>query len=132
MACTQHTSVTFLGFTFRARKARNRHGTKFASFLPAISKDALTKISRTVRSWRLHRRVGHRLGELARAINPIVRGWMQYYRAFFRPVLHPLLQRINARLMRWIRKKYKRLRGFKKAKACWDGITSRYPRLFVH
>ncbi|MGC9668494.1 hypothetical protein ACNTMW_18305 [Planosporangium sp. 12N6] len=34
----------------------------------------------------------------------------------------PLLQRINAYLMRWIRKKYKRLRGFKKAKACWDGI----------
>ena len=55
----EHTSFTFLGFTFRARKARNRHGTNFASFLLAISKDALTKISRTVRSWRLHRQTGH-------------------------------------------------------------------------
>jgi len=36
----EHTSFTFLGFTFRARKARNRHGINFASFLPAISKDA--------------------------------------------------------------------------------------------
>jgi RNA-directed DNA polymerase len=127
-----HTSFTFLGFTFRARKARNRHGTSFASFLPAISSDALTKISRTVRSWRLHRRIGHSFAELARAINPIVRGWMQYYGAYYRTLLYPLLRRINTYLMRWIRKKYKRLRGFKKAKTCWDGITNRYPNLLVH
>ena len=35
------TSFTFLGFTFRARKARNKHGVCFTSFLPAISTDAL-------------------------------------------------------------------------------------------
>ncbi|MFC5168457.1 group II intron maturase-specific domain-containing protein [Nonomuraea angiospora] len=51
----------------------------------------------------------------------MVRGWMQYYGAFYRSVLHPLLQRINVYLMRWIRKKYRRLRGFKKAKTCWEG-----------
>ena len=52
--------------------------------------------------------------------------------AFYRTALHPLLQRINAYLMRWLRKKYKRLRGFKKARTCWEGITTRYPNLFVH
>ncbi|MEH1125291.1 reverse transcriptase domain-containing protein [Micromonospora sp. CPCC 206061] len=91
----EHTSFTFLGFTFRARKARSRHGKNFAAFLPAISKDALNKISRTVRSWRLHRRTGYTFAELARTINPIVRGWMQYYGAFYRSALHPLLQRNN-------------------------------------
>ena len=40
---------------------------------------------------------------------------MQYYGRFYRSALYPLLARINAYLMRWIRKKYKRLRGFKKA-----------------
>ena len=34
--------------------------------------------------------------------------------------------------MRWLRKKYKRLCGFKKARTCWEGITTRYPDLFVH
>ncbi|WP_281365061.1 reverse transcriptase domain-containing protein [Phytohabitans houttuyneae] len=62
----EHTSFTFLGFTFRARKARSRHGKNFAAFLPAISKDALKKISQAVRSWRLHRRVGHTFAEMAR------------------------------------------------------------------
>jgi RNA-directed DNA polymerase len=121
-----------VGFTFRARKARSRNGMNFTNFLPAISKDALVRISREVRRWRLHRQIGLSLTEVARAINPIVRGLMQYYGAFYRSELRPLLQRINAYLMLWIRKKYRRLRGFKKAKACWEGITTHYPQLFTH
>ena len=128
----EHTAFTFLGFTFRQRRARNRHGTSFSNFLPAISKDALNKISAAVRSWRLHLRTGHTFKDLARRINPIVAGWMQYYGAFYRSALSPLLQRINAYLMRWIRKKYKRLRGKKKARECWQGITGRYPLMFAH
>jgi group II intron reverse transcriptase/maturase len=128
----EHTSFTFLGYTFRQRCARDRHGKKFSGFLPAISKDALKKISAIVRSWRLHTRTGLELRELARWTNPIVRGWMQYYGAFYRSALYPLLTRINAYLMRWIRKKYRRLRPRKKAHTCWEGITSRYPRLFAH
>jgi RNA-directed DNA polymerase len=128
----EHTSFTFLGFTFRARAARSKHGVNFTSFLPAISKDALKKISGEVRRWRLHRQIGLDFGEVAKRINPIVRGWMQYYGAFYRSALFSLLQRINAYLMRWIRKKYKRLRPFKKAHACWKRITRQHPRLFAH
>jgi RNA-directed DNA polymerase len=128
----EHMAFTFLGFTFRQRRARNRHGKSFSNFLPAISKDALNKISAAVRSWRLHLRTGHTFKDLARRINPIVAGWMQYYGAFYRSALSPLLQRINAYLMRWIRKKYKRLRGKKKARECWQGITERYPLMFAH
>ena len=128
----EHTSFTFLGFTFQARKARSRKGKNFTNFLPAISKEALKKISREVRSWRLHLRTHHTFAELARKINPIVRGWLQYYGTYYRSALLPLLERINAYLVRWIRKKYKRLRPFRKAKQCWQRITRQYPRLFTH
>jgi RNA-directed DNA polymerase len=57
---------------------------------------------------------------------------MQYYGAFYRSALLPLLRRINAYLMRWIRKKYKRLAPAKKARACWERLTTQYPRLFAH
>jgi hypothetical protein len=70
------TSFTFLGYTFRARAARDRSGNVFTAFLPAISKDALKKLSRTVRGWRIHRRTEASLAELARMINPVIRGWM--------------------------------------------------------
>ena len=128
----EHASFTFLGFTFRARRARNKHGVNFTGFLPAISKDALKKISGELRSWRIHHRTGHTIGELARQINPIVRGWMQYYGAYYRSALHPFLQRINTYLMRWIRKKYKRLKAYRKAQAAWQRMTKQYPRLFAH
>jgi RNA-directed DNA polymerase len=128
----EHTAFTFLGFTFRQRRARNKQGKKFSSFLPAISKDALNRISAEVRSWRLHLRTGHTFKDLARRINPIVAGWMQYYGAFYRSALYPLLARINAYLLRWVRKKYERLRARKKAMQCWRGAVERYPRMFAH
>ncbi|MBE1579608.1 group II intron reverse transcriptase/maturase [Prauserella coralliicola] len=128
----EHTSFTFLGFTFRARDARAKDGRRFLSFLPAISKDALKKISGVVRSWRLHRRVNLTFAELATMINPIVAGWMQYYGRFRRSALYPLLARINAYLVRWIRKKYRRLQALRTAQRKLVEITHRYPRMFAH
>ena len=68
-------SFTFLGFMFCPRPSRNRRGEQFLAFLPAISPQALKKIGRTVRRWRLHRRIFHTSDEPAGAINPIVAGW---------------------------------------------------------
>jgi group II intron reverse transcriptase/maturase len=129
----EHTAFTFLGYTFRARRAYNkRQGKTFIAFLPAISKEALKKISGEVRRWRLHRRIGHTLAEIARWINPIVRGWLQYYGAFHRSALQLLLTRINTYLVRWLRNKFKRLKPFKKAKAAWQRVIRQYPKAFAH
>jgi RNA-directed DNA polymerase len=128
----EHTSFTFLGFTFRQRPAKDRNGRRFMRFLPAISKDAQKKISREVRGWRVHRQVGRTFAGLARRINPVVAGWMLYYGRFYRSELYPLLARINAYLVQWIRKKFKRLAGLKKALRSMAGAAARYPRLFVH
>ena len=88
----KHTAFTFLGFTFRARGARRKDGTGFTSFLPAVSTDALKRMGAVVRSWRLHRRTGHSLAELAALINPVIRGWQQSLGAFYRSALYrPLL-----------------------------------------
>ena len=128
----EHVEFTFLGYTFCERSAQTKNGTMFRSFLPAISKQALKRISAQVRSWRLHHRTHPSEADLARWINPIVRGWMNYYGAFYRSALYPLLERINAYLMRWIRKKYKRLRGRKKAQEAWNQAIARRPRFFAH
>ncbi len=131
-ASYEHTEFTYLGFTFRQRKARAKDGRQFNSFLPAIGKDALKKISAEVQSWRLYNRTGQEFVDVARNINPVVRGWMQYYGAFYRSEMYQLLARINAYLVRWIRKKYKRLRAKRKAFRCWRGIVKRFPRMFAH
>ena len=122
---------TFLGFTFRRRASMRRNGSLFLSFAPAVSKQALKRMSSQVRSWRLHHRTGHSSEGLARKINPIVRGWMSYYGAFNKWELFPLLKRINSYLMRWMRNKYERLRSAKKAQRVWDEGVRKQPRYFA-
>lgn len=126
------TSFTFLGYTFQNRAAKDRNGKIFTSFLPAVSKDALKKMSAEVRGWRIHRHIGYALGQIARWINPILRGWMQYYGAFYKTELYPLLRRVNYYLMRWIRKKYRRLSTFKKFHRRWKQVTETWPLFFAH
>jgi RNA-directed DNA polymerase len=127
------TAFTFLGYTFRARNAPNRDGTSmFTGFLPAVSKDALKRMSEEVRSWRIHLRTATELQDLAAWINPIVRGWMTYYGRYYRTALDRLLKRINTYLVRWAQRKYKRLRPFRKALRWWARLTERQPRMLAH
>jgi RNA-directed DNA polymerase len=67
-------SFTFLGYTFRSRMVRARTGRYFFGFNPAVSDEASKRIRQQIRSWRLHLRSGSTIGDLAREINPIVRG----------------------------------------------------------
>ncbi|WP_188302637.1 group II intron maturase-specific domain-containing protein [Streptomyces sp. CBMA123] len=126
-----HEAFTFLGYTFRARKNRSRRGNVFLSFEPGISREALTRIGREVRSWHLHTRTGSSFVQLARRINPVVAGWINYYGRFRWCELEPFVMRINAYLVRWIRNKYKRFAGKRKALAKMQEIARRYPRMFA-
>ena len=129
----EHISFTFLGFAFRAREAINsKNGRHFSSFTPAISPGALKAKGDRLRELRIHRHTDLTLDDLARWLNPIVAGWMNYYGRYYRTRLHPLLQRVSRYLRRWAGKKYKRLRTNKRCRQWWIGVLAREPRLFAH
>ena len=128
----EHTSFVFLGFAFRARKARATGGGYFTSFLPAISPEALKAKGADLRRLRIHRRTDLSLDDLARWLNPVIAGWMNYYGRFYWTVMDPLLQRVNTYLRRWAGKKYRRLRTCKRFKRWWTGLLDRAPGLFAH
>lgn len=128
----EQTSFDFLGYTFRGRLARGRRGF-FVSFAPAISAKARKAVGQKVRAWHLNRRSGTDLSGLAHQINPVVRGWIGYYGAFYRSELHSLAWRIDQHLIRWAMQKFKRLRGKSaKARAWLDAVRQHQPRLFAH
>ena len=105
-------SFDFLGFQFRARKTMWVKGDKRIfthGFLPAASPKALTSISRTVRRWALHHRSDKSLQDLAETYNPCIRGWVTYFSHFYKWQLRPTLKRIDAYVIRWARRKYKRM-----------------------
>jgi len=126
-------SFDFLGFKFRARKAWARGHQAFAGFLPAASPKALTSISRTIRRWTLHHRSDKSLQELAKMYNPYIQGWLNYYGNFYRTQLRPTLKRIDLYVIRWARRKFKRLRHQTKGARDWFARLLRAnPKLFAH
>jgi RNA-directed DNA polymerase len=128
------TSFDFLGYTFRPRSARDKKGRLFVSFSPAISSKAACSIRQSVRrEWRLTTRVQYSLNDLARRLNPIIAGWINYYGRFRRSELHSVLDHINTALAGWAMRKYKRLyRRRTRAHAWLKGVARREPRLFAH
>src|SRR5436305_878217 len=129
----EHEKFTFLGYEFRPRLARNKHGKHFVSFLPAVSTDAMKAMGREIRSWHLARRSDKSLDDLARMFNSIVQGWINYYGRFYKAKLLYFLRRLNQHLMRWARQKYKRLRLRERRAMAWLAeIARRSPRLFAH
>lgn len=130
---SEHIKFDFLGYTFQPRRARNRRGKLFVSFLPAISTKAAKAIRRTIRSWRMaSTRNNQRLEDLAKLTNPVVRGWMNYYGRFYRSKCVQVLRHLNVALAAWVRRKYKRFRRRERASMHWLGrIARRDPKLFV-
>jgi RNA-directed DNA polymerase len=129
----EHESFDFLGYTFRPRLSKSKSGGEFVNFLPAVSNDARKRLGREIRHWALHRWSGKTLTNLARSINVIVRGWINYYGRFYRSELVRLLRRINEYLTRWAQWKYKRLRRHPaKARSLIAEIYRREPGLFAH
>ena len=130
-----HEKITFdfLGYTFQPRRAKNRWGNYFVSFLPAISAKAAKAIRTTIRDWRMAAtRNNQRLEDLARLTNPVVRGWMTYYGRFYRSKCVLVLRHVNEALGRWVRRKFKRFRRRQRAAMHWLGrIAQRDPKLFV-
>ncbi|HUW82018.1 MAG TPA: group II intron reverse transcriptase/maturase [Phycisphaerae bacterium] len=129
----EHIRFDFLGYTFQPRRAKNRWGKHFVSFLPAISTRAAKAIRQAIRQWQMaSTRNNQRLEDLARLTNPVVRGWMNYYGRFYRSKCVQVLRHLNVALAAWAQRKYKRFRRRERASMHWLGrIARRDPKLFV-
>lgn len=123
----------FLGYTFRPRLAIWKGGLFGVSFLPAASPKALKAIRKAIRGWSLQTRSDKALDDLARMFNPYIRGWINYYSHFYKSALYPTLRRIDAFLIRWARRKFKRFRQRPKGARNWLArIIRTSPGLFAH
>ena len=85
----------FLGYTFQPRGAKSREENLFVGYLPAISNKAAKTIRDIIRSWRLHLRSGMNLEDISRKINPILRGWVNYYGSYYRSALGEVFNPLN-------------------------------------
>lgn len=126
-------SFDFLGYTFRSRKSRNKQGKFFTGFLPAVSDRAGKAIREKIREWKLPARSGSDINTLAAEINPVLRGWINYYGHYYKSKLQDVLGHLNLILKKWARQKYKKLHGHKTKASRWLIVLyQRCPYLFAH
>ena len=127
-------SFDFLGYTFQPRLARSRYGKFFVSFLPAISTKSAKAVRKTIREWRMASTRNHQsLEDLAKHVNPVVRGWTNYYGQYYGSEWKSVLRHLNRALVAWVRWKYRRFRCRERAATHWLGrVARREPNLFAH
>jgi len=123
----------FLGYTFRARQVKKEGKKIFVGFTPAVSNKAKKSMNRQMRSWQVHLHSDKSLEEIARFVNPSIRGWINYYGKFYKTALCRLFNLFNVTLTRWVMRKYKRFRRHKTRARYWLGhVAKREPDLFAH
>jgi RNA-directed DNA polymerase len=124
---------TFLGYTYRPRKAVDKYGRVYVNFSPGVSRDALTAMRQTVRGWHLQLMNDKELSDLSNMFGPVLRGWSNYYGRFYPSAMKPLWRHVNDYLVRWMQRKYKRLaRGVIRAAQALGRVAERAPTAFVH
>lgn len=117
----------FLGYTFRARRSKDRWGKFFVNFSPGVSNAATQAIREEIRAWQLRCRIDRWIDDLARMFNPMIRGWLNYYGRYYKSVLYPALRYLDECLARAMAK-YKRLqRHRRRARSGCEGLCLEPP-----
>jgi RNA-directed DNA polymerase len=122
-------SFDFLGFTFKPRLCKRKDGGLFWGFRPAVSVKNLKRMNADLN--KLHRWVRMSITEVAAAIALKVRGWIRYYGYFNKSALTCLFDRINERLAKWVKNKYK-IRSKRKCFVWLKKVAKSFPSMFVH
>ena len=128
------TKFTFLGYEFRARRVRNKErGNIFVGFTPAVSPKARKGIRQTIRGWRLGGRTPMTLEAIADMVNPVTRGWINYYGKYHRSALRPMFRQLDSSLAKWAMRKFKRHHRRMVHTLRWlDQLAREREPLFVH
>ena len=123
----------FLGYTFRPRRSRDKHGRTFTNFTPAMARGAATALRQEVRSWRLQLKSDKSLEDLSRMFSPTIAGWVNYYTRFYASAFNAVAKHINRAIARWAMRKFKKLRGHKTRAVKWiERVAQQRSHLFAH
>ena len=124
----------FLGYCFRPRVVRRSRDNKlFCGFNPAVSSSALKAMRTTIRELDFRHQTQLSLVDIARRVNPLLRGWIEYYGRYAPSALSPLLRYINHTLRAWVMRKFKRFAAHKiRAGRFLERLARENANLFVH
>jgi RNA-directed DNA polymerase len=73
------------------------------------------------------------MAEIAKQLNPLLRGWIEYYGRYTPSALGPFLRYVNRTLQGWVMRKFKSLKGHKtRARLFLTRLAGECPFFFAH
>ena len=124
----------FLGYSFQPRttKSKKNEGL-FLGFDCAISISSRKRIAEKLEELKVEKMTFKRIVGIAQKLNPMIRGWINYYGKYRISSLHKVFRLLNQRLVRWARKRYKRYKtSLKRAYKWLSRVQEQYSYLFYH
>lgn len=130
----ENTKFDFLGYTFTRRGARSpQNGKLFCGFNPAVSRLAITTMRQYVRKLNFRNRTELSLKNISEILEPVLRGWWEYYGKFYRSAMNPVFSHVNKTLRDWARRKFRSIKGSKiAAEVMIRKAAVTQPELFSH
>ena len=124
----------FLGYCFRPRLVRRlRDNVLFCGFNPAVSTSAMKAMREAIRDLNIWHQTQLSLQDIARQLNPLLRGWLEFYGRYAPSALYPLLRYVNQKLVAWVMRKFKRFKDHKTlASQFLQRLAAEGVDLFVH
>ena len=123
----------FLGFSFQPIMKKLRAGGNFLQFDCKMSRKSKVRITGELRKLNFHNKTERTIQDLAKLLNPKLRGWINYYAKISKRSLYPVFYYLHQRMIKWITNKYKRFKGSKIKAVKWlKEIVKSYPNLFYH
>lgn len=124
----------FLGYSFQPRSTKSKTGgNMFLGFDCAISISSRKRIADKLGELEVESMSFKSIVGIAKQLNPMIRGWINYYGKFRISTLHKVFRLLNQRLVRWARKRYKRYKTSLKRGFQWlKRVQEQYPALFHH
>ncbi len=124
----------FLGYSFQPRTAKSKKtGKLFLGYDCAISISSRKRIADKLGELEIEKLSFKSIVGIARYLNPMIRGWVNYYGRFRGYELSKVFQLLRKRLVRWARKRYKRYKtSLNRAYKWLERVRIQYPYLFYH
>lgn len=126
-------SFDFLGFTFKPTKCKNRNTKEyFVGFLPTPSIKSKVKMNTKIEETKLFRNTQLDINYISKVMNPIIRGWCNYYGHFNNRAMVPVCNLIDNKIAKFMKKKHKNIKSHGKAYDLVRKLKKQNPNLFYH
>ncbi len=115
------------------RERQWQTGKLFLGYDCAISIGSRKRIADKLEQLEIEKQSFRSIVGIAHYINPMIRGWVNYYGKFRSSELSKVFLLLRNRLVRWARKRYKRYRTSLNRAFKWlERVREQFPNLFYH